>query len=944
MRRIPVSLVPALLVAALSCSGGGGSSGGTTTPPASAPSIAFSSSGAVFTAPAGGASPAAQTINISNSGTGSLAGLATGTVTYGGGQIGGWLTASLNSSSAPATLTLTATTGALALGTYTASFPITASVTGITNSPQTVTASLTITAGAPTHLVFTTQPPATGSGALSPSVTVAVEDAANNIVTTATTSVTMAIGVNAGGSTLGGTTTVAAVAGVATFSNLTLDKSGSNYTIVASAAGLTSATSSVFNIVVAAASQLAFTAQPTNITAGGVITPAVAVTIRDGSGNKVVGATNSVTIAIGTNPAGGTLGGTLTVAAVAGVATFSNLTLNNVGTGYTLVAASAGLTGQTSSAFSVTAAATAVSLSVGQAQTFLASSNFSASLAVTAGAQYLIAVVNSNAAAAQSESFSLTGTFGAAVSALQFPGASSPPIPSARVTAQQGPSFEVGRLPVQMSALRGMQQTHMSLLDVNKQVYARFGNPRDAWAKERAAAGRNSQLSAAIVQTIGTVNKVYVRNSLVGGCGNVDSIGARTVAVGAHVIVLADTNLTKWPNTFRPDTSFYASFAAEFDAITYPHLVANIGNPMAFDASLSSIGKVTVIITPVLNNLAGVTGGGIAVAFVNSCDFFPSGSGQIGGGFSNKTEVFYSFVPSATGYSVATWQAQLRATAAHESKHIISFADRIINNAPSFEDIWLEEGLAQVSSEIWERNFNQATYLGAANFLGTVACEIPLGAGAPCDLNGGKPYALVGSHLPFFFQYLQSETTNGEGLGVDTPANYGAGWAISRWILDNYASGAEGALIKSLVNEPSLTGLNNLAAKTSQPVATLLTYWSLASAIFQTPGYVASDVRTTIPSFNFADIFNFGQTRLTCSGVPCGLFTNSGQPVYPLTPLAVSSATTINKVITGVPGTAASYFLFTANGSGHEALQLLTTAGQPLPLSSGLRVAILRVQ
>jgi hypothetical protein len=443
------------------------------------------------------------------------------------------------------------------------------------------------------------------------------------------------------------------------------------------------------------------------------------------------------------------------------------------------------------------------------------------------------------------------------------------------------------------------------------------------------------------------VNKVYVRHSLAGTCSAVDSIGARTVAVGQHVIVLADTNLTKWPQTYRPDTSFYQTFANEYDQVTWPHLLANIGNPLLYDNSLSSTGKVTVVITPVLNNLGGVTGGGTVVAFVSSCDFFPNQSPSIGGGFSNQTETFYSFVPSATGYSVATWEAQLRGTAAHETKHIVSFADRITNNSQAFEEIWLEEGLAQESSEIWERNFNNATWLGNADFFQTVACEVDLGAAAPCDQANNKPFALTLSHLPFLFQYLQSESTsNGEGLGLDTPSNYGAGWSFARWATDQYANGSESTFIKSLINEPQLSGLANLSLHTGQPVPLLLAYWNVATASFQTPGYTAADARITVPSFNLANIDSIGQTRLTCSGKPCGIFSSNGSqsPTYPVSPIAVAATGSIQKVINAVPGTSASYFLLSGSVSGIETLQLLTPSGAALSAASGFRVVIVRVQ
>jgi hypothetical protein len=151
---------------------------------------------------------------------------------------------------------------------------------------------------------------------------------------------------------LSGTTTVNAVGGLATFDDLTLDKAGVGYTLVFTSPGLIGQTSDTFNITPAAASQLVFTVQPTNTAAGATITPAVEVTARDAFGNVATGFTGNVTLTIGSNPGGGTLGGTTTVAAAAGVASFATLSINNVGVGYTLVAGSGGLTG-TSAIFDV---------------------------------------------------------------------------------------------------------------------------------------------------------------------------------------------------------------------------------------------------------------------------------------------------------------------------------------------------------------------------------------------------------------------------------------------------------------------------------------------------------------------------------------------------------------------------------------------------------------
>jgi len=112
---------------------------------------------------------------------------------------------------------------------------------------------------------------------------------------------------------------------------LSLDKTGTGYTLTAAAGGLTGAISNAFNVTAGAATQLVFSVQPTSATAGSVITPAVQLTAQDAQGNTVTGFTANVTVALGANPGSGTLSGSKTVPAVAGVATFGDLSLDKAG-------------------------------------------------------------------------------------------------------------------------------------------------------------------------------------------------------------------------------------------------------------------------------------------------------------------------------------------------------------------------------------------------------------------------------------------------------------------------------------------------------------------------------------------------------------------------------------------------------------------------------------
>jgi hypothetical protein len=154
----------------------------------------------------------------------------------------------------------------------------------------------------PAGLRFLTQPPASLSAGQTFSVAVEIISASGARVTTATTTVTVALAPNVSSATLSGTTSVAAVAGVATFTNLSVSGVTTAFsgTITATAAGLPAATSTAINIAVGAPVISAVTTTPT--TAGTTSQPVTITGSGFQSGLSVV-----VTLAASTATYSGTL-------------------------------------------------------------------------------------------------------------------------------------------------------------------------------------------------------------------------------------------------------------------------------------------------------------------------------------------------------------------------------------------------------------------------------------------------------------------------------------------------------------------------------------------------------------------------------------------------------------------------------------------------------------
>lgn len=231
----------------------------------------------------------------------------------------------------------------------------TATIRGSFNSGA-VSASTTIasTFGTASKLALQTQPSSSGDSgtALSQQPIVLVQDANGNTVTSSTATITASI--QSGNATISAGSSKAAVAGVATFTALTLvDTDGGANVIRFSSGALTVVDSSGTTLAPPVPVAVQFQTQPNDATVG---TGGISCTawVVDSGNILVTSATNAITVAL-TTPGGATLSGTLTVNASGGIATFTGLTVDTVGT-YTLTATASGLTSAVSASFTISAA------------------------------------------------------------------------------------------------------------------------------------------------------------------------------------------------------------------------------------------------------------------------------------------------------------------------------------------------------------------------------------------------------------------------------------------------------------------------------------------------------------------------------------------------------------------------------------------------------------
>ncbi|HET7551708.1 MAG TPA: hypothetical protein VFK04_10460 [Gemmatimonadaceae bacterium] len=576
--------------------------------------------------------------------------------------------------------------------------------------------------------------------------------------------------------------------------------------------------------------------------------------------------------------------------------------------------------------------ASVVDLQPGQSVSFLTSAAAAGCLEIEpqANSRYILGVFNATPTASSAASVTITGGTPAAVQADL--------VARSRASAGGAGNLRSWLLGTSEHAQRNADRLHREVLEADRRLVQRRGNPRAAFARVRAREERSgarlqrAPVSRAISPKVGDLLPFHIRDidQDVGDtiCVKGFDIQARTVYVGEKSILFEDVDS---PVKGQID-EFYQSIGAEFDNTIYPMLVENFGDPLAFDQELGATGKVLMLFSPVLNqHFGGVAG------FVSGCDFYPYDPepGPDQNTVGNEAAIFYAYVPDdATMESIDRWQAFVRGVLAHESKHLSSYAAKFENGATSLEEGWLEESTAQIASEIYQRTFSHSPWKNPTSFLASVGCEPPLTARNGCS--GDHPQVML-HHFSFLYDYLDNGRSESP-IGSSGNAYYGGAWSFVRWTIDQYAP-SESGILHAMTQSTTSFGVANILTRINATFPELVANWSLASAVAGESNFAPENPLLTFPSWKQGEIFAGMHDEL--------ILASTGDPAFPLTYPLVPDTASFGDFVRGViqlHGGGVALFDLSSTTADRQPIEITLTSGAPLPVNSPVRTAIVRVK
>lgn len=362
------------------------------------------------------------------------------------------------------------------------------------------------------------------------------------------------------------------------------------------------------------------------------------------------------------------------------------------------------------------------------------------------------------------------------------------------------------------------------------------------------------------------------------------------------------------------------AFGEEFDRQIYPVDVQHFGAPTDLD---QNGGRVIILFTREVNALTPRGSGGYVGGFFFAGDLFPRVATPSLGACprSNVGEIFYLLAPDPAGTingNVRSRNLVLQSAAgtiAHELEHLINASRRIyVNNADTFEESWLDEGLAHSAEEL---NFYAASGLTPRQNLDLAKLNNLAGQSRVVDAF----YRYAIDNLGRYMTYLQAPDSNSV-IGEDLLETRGGSWAFLRYSADRQGGGDQPFFFK-LVNSRT-SGLANMRQVINDSPVDWAQDWTLS--VYTDDAVPGVDPRFVQPSWNFRSVMPavselYGEGRK-----------------FPLVvhPLASGGSQRYN-----IRGGGATYLRFGIGGSSRVGLRL--TQGDSVPPAS-LRFSLVRTR
>lgn len=393
-------------------------------------------------------------------------------------------------------------------------------------------------------------------------------------------------------------------------------------------------------------------------------------------------------------------------------------------------------------------------------------------------------------------------------------------------------------------ALDGSTQLDLRMRNLERTMLT----PRMAGA--RAAMARRP-LRASAPPTVGQILQLNVGE----GCDadathQPDYRYGRVVALTNTAIIVADTA--------NPAGGFtdaeYQSVGVTFDTLVDPLDRNAFGAPSDIDNN----SRVLLFYTRAVNEQTPAGAGYIIEGFFNPRDLFPRTNSAVGFcDLSNVAEMFYLIVPDPGPNGTINGHARSKSdvlkftigTTAHEYQHLINAARRVyVNNADTFEEVWLNEGLSHMAEEL--------LYYRAAGLTPRVNIDATSIRTTQKRLDAVNAYQL--QNLARYASYLVNPITNSAYADNDSLATRGATWAFLRYAADRKATD-DGTIWQQLVNSTT-AGFANLTNVFGGPILDKFRDWEIA---VYTDDAVAATTVYQQPSWSY-------RTVLPLIGAPAG--------------------------------------------------------------------------